>query len=327
MSVPWNTCRPEIQVFDCTIRDGGLVNDHLFGDLFVRAVYDCCVASGVDYMEIGYKNAPESFPPDKNGPWKYCREEDVRRIVGDNATPLKLSCMIDAGKSNIFRDLLPKDQSVLDVARIAFYAHQVPEAMEMIADASEKGYDVWANMMAVSTLSELEIDTALDAMIRSNASTITIVDSYGSLVPEQTEYLTRKYVNAARAVGKEVAIHAHNNQQLAFANSIEAVRLGATKVDATIGGLGRAAGNCPMELILGFLHNPKHFLRPVYQCLEEQFPLLRQQMEWGPYPEYIITGQRNQHPRAGIAARESEMRDRYTEFYDSVVNSSAAKKQ
>lgn len=318
MSVPWNTSRTDIRVLDCTIRDGGLVNDHLFGDRFVRAVYDCCVATGVDCMEIGYKNAPESFPVEKNGPWKYCREEDMRRIVGENKTSLKLACMIDAGKSNIFRDLLPFDQSVLDVVRIAFYAHQVSEAMEMIADAADKGYDVWANMMAVSTLSELEIDSALDAMVQSPASTITIVDSYGALMPEQTEYLTKKYLNAAAAVGKEVAMHAHNNQQLAFANSIEAVRLGATHVDATIGGLGRAAGNCPMELLLGFLHNPKYNLRPVYQCLEEQFLPLHSQMEWGPFPEYIITGQCNQHPRAGIAQRESNQRDHYAEFYDSV---------
>lgn len=315
----WSKEHKGVQVLDCTIRDGGLVNDHLFGDHFVRSVYQCCVAAGVDYMEIGYKNAPESFSPEKFGPWRFCREEDIRRIVGDNKTNMKLSCMIDAGKSNIFRDLLPKKESVLDLVRVAFYAHQTDEAMDMIADAHEKGYDVWANMMAVTDLTDSVIDKALEAMVRSNASTITIVDSYGSLVPEQTEYLSKKYLNAARDTGQSVAIHAHNNQQLAFANSIEAMKAGATRVDVTIGGLGRAAGNCPMELFLGFLNSPKYKLRPVYQCLEEQFLPLAQQIEWGPYPEYIITGQCNQHPRAGIAARESEMRNKFSAFYDSVV--------
>ncbi|MBQ2683605.1 MAG: aldolase catalytic domain-containing protein [Thermoguttaceae bacterium] len=315
----WSKEHEGISVLDCTIRDGGLVNDHLFGDNFVRAVYNCCVAAGVDYMEIGYKNAPEFFSPEKCGPWRFCREEDIRRIVGDNKTNLKLSCMIDAGKSNIFRDLLPKKDSVVDVARIAFYAHQTDEAMDMIADAYEKGYDVWANMMAVTDLSDRVIDDALEAMVGTKSSTITIVDSFGSLVPEQTEYLTKKYVNAARATGKTVAIHAHNNQQLAFANSIESIKAGAAKVDVTIGGLGRAAGNCPMELFLGFLNNPKYKLRPVYQCLEEQFIPLAQQIEWGPFPEYIITGQFNQHPRAGIAARESEMRNKFSAFYDSLA--------
>lgn len=319
MNAPWITCRPEIKAFDCTVRDGGLVNDHLFGDRFVRAVYDCCVASGVDYMEIGYKNSEEFFSPTKNGPWRFCKEDDVRRIVGDNPSDIKLSCMIDAGKSNWRTDVLPKKKSVIDVIRVAFYVHQVPEALEMIANAADKGYDVWANLMAISTVKEVEIDQTLDVLAASPVSTIVIVDSYGSLNPDQTEYLTKKYLAVAKAAGKEVGMHAHNNQQLAFANSIEAVRRGATCVDATLGGLGRGAGNCPMELLLGFLRNPKFKLRPVYQCLEEQFRLLKSQMEWGPYPEFMITGQFNQHPRAAIAARESEMRNHYAEFYDSIL--------
>ena len=320
MNAPWITCRPEIKTFDCTIRDGGLVNDHLFGDRFVKAVYECCLAAGVDYMEIGYKNSEEFFSPTKNGPWKFCKEEDIRRIVGDRKPELKLSCMIDAGKSDWRHDVLPKSESVVDVIRVAFYVHQLTEALEMIGDAAAKGYDVWANMMAVSTIKEVEIDQALQELAKSSASTIVIVDSYGSLVPDQTEYLTRKYLDFARPAGKEVGIHAHNNQQLAFANSIEAVRHGASRVDASIGGLGRGAGNCPMELLLGFLRNPKFKLRPVYQCLDEQFQLLKSQIEWGPYPEYMITGQMNQHPRAAIAARESVMRNRYTEFYDSILD-------
>ena len=319
MNAPWITCRPDIKAFDCTIRDGGLVNDHLFGDRFVKAVYECCLAAGVDYMEIGYKNSEEFFSPTKNGPWKFCKEEDIRRIVGENKTDLKLSCMIDAGKSDWRHDVLPKRDSVVDVIRVAFYVHQLTEAIQMIEDAAAKGYDVWANMMAVSTIKEIEIDQALEELAKSPVSTIVIVDSYGSLVPDQTEYLTRKYIDAAKSAGKEIGIHAHNNQQLAFANSIEAVRRGASRVDASIGGLGRGAGNCPMELLLGFLRNPKFKLRPVYQCLDEQFRLLQSQIEWGPYPEYMITGQMNQHPRAAIAARESEMRNRYTEFYDSIL--------
>ena len=52
---PWITYRPELKVLDCTVRDGGLINDHQFTDEFVRAVYDTCIAAGVDTMEIGYK--------------------------------------------------------------------------------------------------------------------------------------------------------------------------------------------------------------------------------------------------------------------------------
>lgn len=318
MSTTWLTPHPEIKVFDCTIRDGGLVNDHLFGDRFVRAVYDCCVAAHLDYMEIGYKNSPDIFSPAKNGPWKFCREEDVRRVIGENNTPLKISCMADAGKSNWKRDILPKKDSVIDVIRVAFYHYQLEEALDMISDAHEKGYEVWGNLMAVTDTAEKDIDRCLIGLAESPVNTIAVVDSYGTLLPEWAGYLTTKYVAAADPAGKTVGIHAHNNQQLAFANSIEAVRFGALNVDASIGGLGRGAGNCPMELLLGFLKNPKLDIRPVFECLEKHYHILQNQMEWGPYPEFIITGQANKHPRAAIAAREGTSRGNYTGFYDSI---------
>lgn len=63
MTAPWITYRPELKVLDCTVRDGGLINDHCFEDDFVAAVYRACVDSGVDYMELGYKASKEDLPP------------------------------------------------------------------------------------------------------------------------------------------------------------------------------------------------------------------------------------------------------------------------
>ncbi|HBT75928.1 MAG TPA: nucleoid-structuring protein H-NS [Planctomycetaceae bacterium] len=320
MKAPWITYRPEIKVLDCTVRDGGLVNDHQFSDDFVRAVYRTCVAAGVDYMEIGYKNSEAIFDRKKCGPWRFCREEDVRRIVGDNATSLKLTAMIDAGKTDWQNDVWAKKDSVFDTMRVAFYVHQLAEAVEMIQDAHEKGYETWANLMAASTAKETEIDQALEILSQTPVSTLVVVDSYGSMYAEQIEQLVQKYLGFGRQTGKEIGVHAHNNQQLAFANSIEAIIHGANRIDASLGGLGRGAGNCPMELLLGFLRNPKFKLRPVYAALEHHIAPLRSQIEWGPYPEYIMTGQFNQHPRAAIETREnSQLKDRYVAFYDRVV--------
>ncbi len=139
MSAPWITYRPELKVLDCTIRDGGLFNDHGFEDGFVKAVYEACVAAGIDYMELGYKASKRLFARDKFGAWKFCDEDDLRRIVGDNPTPLKLAAMVDAGKSDWQTDVLPKKDSVLDLIRVAFYANQVSEAVDMIKDAFRQG--------------------------------------------------------------------------------------------------------------------------------------------------------------------------------------------
>jgi 4-hydroxy 2-oxovalerate aldolase len=313
---PWITYRPEIKVLDCTIRDGGLMNNHQWDDGFVRSVYQSCVEAGVDYMEIGYKASKRIFARDKFGAWKYCDEEDVRRVVGDNKTELKLAAMADAGKTDYRQDILPKDKSVFDVIRVACYVTQIPEAVDMILDASGKGYEVTCNLMAVSTVLEAELDQALDALAATPASAIVVVDSNGALYAEQIEILVKKYRAALQGSGKEVGIHAHNNLQLAYANTIEAIIHGANRVDATMGGLGRGAGNCPMELLLGFLRNPKFDVRPVLKLLEDRFVSLREKLEWGPLVQYNITGMFNQHPRAAMAAREGADKDKYVDFYD-----------
>ena len=320
MTAPWITYRPELKVLDCTIRDGGLVNDHAFDDEFVRAVYDACVAAGIDYMEVGYKNSKRLFPPDQFGAWRHCDEDDIRRIVGDNDTPLKLSAMADAGKSDWKTDILPKEQSVLDMIRVAFYVHQVAEAVDMINDAVDKGYEVTANLMAVSRAQETEVDQALELLAETPVNVLVVVDSFGSLYAEQIEILVKKYAQYGKATGKEVGMHAHNNQQLAFANTIEAIIHGANRVDASMAGLGRGAGNCPMELLIGFLRNPKFKIRYIYKVLEEQLQPLSKKHDWGPSVQYNITGQLNQHPRSAIAARDGDARDNYVEFYDKLIN-------
>ena len=320
MTAPWITYRPQLKVLDCTIRDGGLINDHQFEDGFVKAVYSACVESGIDHMEIGYKNSKKLFPPGKFGAWRHSDEDDIRRIVGDNDTPLKLAVMCDAGKSDWQTDVLPKADSVLDMIRVAFYAHQVSEAVDMINDAAEKGYEVSANFMAVSTNTEVEIDQVLDLVADSPAGVVVVVDSFGALYTEQVELLVKKYAQFGGPSGKEVGIHAHNNQQLGFANTIEAIIHGANRADASMAGLGRGAGNCPMELLIGFLRNPKFKIRPIYQVLETHLEPLRRNLDWGPYVQYNITGQLNQHPRSAIEARSGDARGNYVEFYDKQIS-------
>ena len=319
---PWITYRPELKVLDCTVRDGGLVNAHRLSDEFVSAVYRACVEAGLDYMEIGYKNSAKVFPPAAFGPWRHCEEHDLRRVVGDHdaeRTGLKLAAMADAGKSDWQTQLLPAADSVLDMIRVAFYAHQVSEAVDMIHCAAELGYETTANLMSVSVLGEDEIDTVLEAVARTPASTMVIVDSFGHLYREQIDRLYKKYATAMAGTGKEIGIHAHNNLQLAFANTIEAIILGCNRVDSTIFGFGRGAGNCHTELLLGFLRNPKFNLRPIVEVIQRQVMPLRQELDWGPSVPYNLTGQLNQHPRTAIEWCEGPRRDDYLAFYDKLV--------
>lgn len=319
---PWITYRPELKVLDCTIRDGGLVNAHKFSDEFVRAVYMACIEAGVDYMEVGYKNSPRLFSTEQYGPWKFCDEAHLNKVfAGHDAAKkgLKLVAMADATKSDWQEQIVPRDQSVLDMIRVAFYAHQVSEAVEMIQHAHDMGYETSANLMAVSAISENEIDTVLEAIKPTPAGAMVIVDSYGHLYREQVDILYTKYSRAMEGTGKEIGIHAHNNLQLAFANTIEAIILGANRADATMGGLGRGAGNCPLELLLGFLRNPKFHMRPVVKLLQEHIEPLRAKYQWGALLPYNVTGQLNSHPQAAIKFLDSDDNKNFLKFFDELI--------
>lgn len=311
------TVREDIKVFDCTIRDGGLVNNYHFSDAFVKAHYETCVAAGVDYMEIGKNVSPTIMSIDEYGPWNFCKEEDIRRIVGNNDTNMKIAVMADIGRS-LKEELIPKSESVVDMIRIATYIHQIPAAIELIEDAHSKGYETTVNIMAISKSFDDELDEVLAQLAKTNVDVIYIADSFGSFYPEQIKKLTEKYLKVAQENGKKVGIHAHNNLQLAYANTLEAMIYGTSFLDVTISGLGRGAGNCPLELLIGFLKNPKYKLMPVLKFIEEFIVPLEKELDWGYSIPYMLTGQLNEHPRAAMKARD-EKDTKYREFYRNLL--------
>ncbi len=311
------TVREDIQVFDCTIRDGGLVNNFHFTDEFVKAHYETCVAAGVDYMEIGKNNSPSIMSEEEFGAWNFCKEEDIRKIVGNNDTNMKIAVMSDIGRT-VNSELLPKEESVVDMIRIATYIHQIPAAIELVEEAHAKGYETTINIMAISKSFDSELDEVLEAVAKSSVDVIYIADSFGSFYPEQINKLTEKYLKVAQANGKQIGIHAHNNMQLAYANTIEALTYGTSYLDVTISGLGRGAGNCPMELLIGFLKNPKYKLMPVLKFIEEFIIPLEKELDWGYSIPYMLTGQLNEHPRPAMKARD-EKDTNYREFYRNLL--------
>jgi 4-hydroxy 2-oxovalerate aldolase len=313
------TVRPDIRVLDCTIRDGGLVNSCKFEDDFVRSVYNACVAAGVDYMEIGYKGSHKIFSGTDFGAWKFCDEDDIRRIVGENDTDLKISVMADTDKTDYHTDILPKDKSVIDLVRVATYITQIPAALDMVKDCHEKGYETAINLMASSIVQEKELDEALELFAASDVDVIYIVDSFGALYSEDIRHVATKFLKYTADTGKKIGAHTHNNQQLAYANTLEAMILGVSYLDATISGLGRGAGNCPMELLLGFLKNPKYHLRPILQCIQETLTPFKETTAWGFDIPYMLTGQLNQHPRSAISFLDGDDRQNYLSFYDKIT--------
>lgn len=311
--------RPDVRVIDATLRDGGLVNDFYFTDEFVKALYLTNLRSGVDYMEFGYKASREMFDVNKFGKWKFCKDDDIRSIVGENATDLKIAVMADVGRCDYKTDIIDRADSPIDLIRVATYLNTIPAAVDMIEDASKKGYEVSCNIMAISNAQESELKVALEILAQTPVDVLYIVDSYGALYPEQLARLADIYMNVAAKYGKKVGIHAHNNQQLAFANTIEAVGDGVDWLDATYASMGRGAGNCAMELLLGFLKNPKYNVYPAIQFIDTHMNRLKEDgVVWGYDLQYLMTGLLNQHPRTAIQFTKENRKD-YAEFYREVV--------
>ena len=316
--------RQDIRVVDATIRDGGLCNDFRFDDKFVKDLYAANVKAGVDYMEFGYKASREIFDEKDFGKWKFCKDEDIRKIVGDNKTGLKVAVMADVGRTDFRKDIISKKDSPIDLIRVATYINTIPAAIEMIEDAAKKGYETTINIMAVSKARTEDIKAALEALGKTPVSAFYIVDSYGSIYPEEARRLADMYGEIAEKYNKSVGIHAHNNQQLAFANTIEAMTYGASYLDATVDGMGRGAGNCALELLLGFLKNPKYRVEPIVKVIEEHTSKFREQgVKWGYDIPYMLTGQYNTHPRPAIQFVKEERKDYYrfiNELYDIINN-------
>ncbi len=311
--------RSDVKVVDATLRDGGLVNDFYFSDDFVKDLYQANIKAGVDYMEFGYKASKDMFDVNKFGKWKFCNDDDIRAIVGENNTDLKVAVMADVGRCDYKTDIIDKSESPIDLIRVATYLNTIPAAVDIIEDAAKKGYEVTCNIMAISNAQESNLDVALDILGQTPVDVFYIVDSYGALYPEQIARIAETYTNFAAKYNKKVGIHAHNNQQLAFANTIEAVGDGVDWLDGTYAAMGRGAGNCAMELLLGFLRNPKFNVYPVIQFIEKHMNKLKEDgVVWGYDLQYLMTGLLNQHPRTAIQFTNEKRKD-YAQFYQEVV--------
>lgn len=293
-----------VRVLDCTIRDGGCTNAWRFDHALVRKVIDAVARAGVDVVEVGYWTTEGVYDRAEMGPWRFCDDADLEQVLGDSG--IKVAVMCDQGRIRK-EDLRPASETRVDIVRIATYAADIDSAIDFLHHAQDLGYEVFCNVMAVTTCTPQEVDHFLAALARSNVPNVAIVDSFGAMYPHHLRYLMRKYKNWLRP-DQKVGVHLHNNQETAFANTIAAIDEGADFVDATVFGMGRGAGNCPLELLLMYLDSPQHDVVPVLEVIDD-LAALREKIKWGYHVPYAISGWLNQHPNAAIQRMKQERTD------------------
>jgi 4-hydroxy 2-oxovalerate aldolase len=210
-----------IKVLDCTIRDGGLVNKHDFSLEFVRRLYTLLSAAGVDYMEMGYKNSPELFDPKEYGPWKFCEDDLLWKVKDGIESNIKMAVMADVGRVNMDA-VKPASESPYQMFRVASYVKNIDKGIEMVNAFHDMGYETTLNIMAVSRDRGPELDEALHQVNEEcKADVLYLVDSFGAFYQEDIDKELTRYKGIVK--NKKFGFHGHNNQQLAFSNTIQAL--------------------------------------------------------------------------------------------------------
>jgi 4-hydroxy 2-oxovalerate aldolase len=304
--------RPKIKVVDVTLRDGGLVNNWNFSDEFARNVISFLAQGGVDYIELGYRASTKQFSRKDFGKWRFCIEDEIKPLLEGIPYLPKLAAMVDIDRTEL-EAIPPQKDSIFSLIRVATYCQDVDKAMSYVKYLHDQGYETTVNIMAISHVLNKDLEEALTQLSGCETGVVYVVDSFGSLYSEQIEGLVEKF--RTFLPGKEIGIHTHNNQQLAYANTIQAIIKNANYLDASVNGIGRGPGNCCLELLFGFLKNPKYQLAPVLELIEKEFVPLREKIEWGYMIPYMITGLLDEHPRSAIALRSGPDKDRYKDFY------------
>jgi 4-hydroxy 2-oxovalerate aldolase len=263
------------------MRDGGFLTDWNFSVDQFRGMLQAAVDAKVDYFEVGYRNGKDK------GPFYYCYDPAISYL----AYPIKLGktrllVMADAGKSSL-RDFIPAIYSVFRGVRVAFYPHELDKGLSLAEGLLNIGYEVFLNPMITSKLTEEHWNKLQQWEHLRRISALYVADSFGSFLPGDI----RNLIARACFLGVPVGFHGHNNLQLAVGNSLLAYQCGADFLDGTIRGMGRGAGNAPIEILTGVVggYNPL----PYCSYIDENMP---SRDEWGAFPKYVVGGIENIHP-------------------------------
>jgi 4-hydroxy 2-oxovalerate aldolase len=284
----------KLKILDCTIRDGGYLNDWHFDLKLVRELYRAHSRSGVDFVEIGFRSTDKYFDPKQYGPWRFTPEQLISEVVKGISGPA-VSLMVDFGKVDI-EDIPDRENSIASMYRVAVHKNKAISAVELCNVIADKGYISSIQLMGIVNYTEDDFNQILGAVKDSKIDYVYFADSYGSLLPSDIKSI----LDQLSVTGKKIGFHAHNNLQLGFANSLEAINCGVDIVDGTVYGMGRGAGNLPIEILLSYLEKTSarngYNSLPVLDIIDRYMLDLHKDLKWGYDLSYMLSGMYEVHP-------------------------------
>lgn len=291
----------KISLLDCTLRDGGYINDWEFGHNSIINIFERVAASNVDIIEVGFI--------DDRRPYDYNRTifPDTLSISKNYGSaiikPPMVVGMIDYGTCSI-DNVEPCSKSYLDGIRVIFKKQRMHEAMEYCRKLKELGYKVFSQLVSITSYDDDELIELCGLVNDVQPYAVSIVDTYGLLYPSDLLHfydLLEKNVVADVNIG----FHAHNNLQLAYANSItfieQAKKYGTRDVivDGTLYGMGKSAGNAPVELLAPYLNQQygcNYDVKGMLESIDESIKDIYATSPWGYKTIFYLASENKCHP-------------------------------
>ena len=289
----------DIRLLDCTLRDGGYVNDWKFGHDSLVGIFERLVDANVDIIEIGFLDDRRPFDIDRSiMPNTACAEKIWKDVEHKNVMVVG---MIDYGTCDI-SNIQPCCDSFLDGIRVIFKEHLMKEAMEYCRQIKELGYKVFAQLVSVTTYTKESMLELIELVNDIKPYAVSMVDTYGLLKPNT---LLEYYEILDEYVCPEVQIgfHAHNNFQLAYANALAFISKPNKKhdivVDGTLFGMGKSAGNAPIELVAMHLNDcfgKDYHISQILEAIDANIMDFYKPATWGYNMFFFIAALNNCHP-------------------------------
>lgn len=288
----------QVKLLDCTLRDGGFVNDWDFGHDNIINIFERLISSNVDMVEIGFLDERRSF--DKNRTIMP-DTKSVDEIFGklDKGSSM-IVAMIDYGTCSIER-LSPCSESFIDGIRIIFKKNVVKEALKFCAQVKELGYKVFVQAVSITSYSDREMLDLIDLVNDLEPYALSIVDTYGLLHQENLLHYF-ELLNHNLKPDISIGYHSHNNFQLAYSNSMEIMREPSDRmilIDASLYGMGKSAGNLPVELIsmhMNTCFDKQYQISQMLEAIDINIMPFYEKSPWGYNLFFYISASNHCHP-------------------------------
>ena len=288
----------DVKILDCTLRDGGYVNNWEFGEKAILDIVSNLVKAKVDIIECGFL---KNVPYDKDFS-VFNSVENIEKIIAPKNNNSMYVAMVKFGANEIEPDKIPDyNGDSLDGIRVIFQKDNIDSAIDYCKKIKEKGYKVFMQPVKISFYDEKTLLDLIDKVNVLSPYAFYIVDTFGSMKEDDLIKLFR-FVDENLKDSIKIGFHSHNNLQLSYANTIALLGIKTQReiiIDSSVYGMGRGAGNLSTETIMQFVNDNmggKYSIPPLLNIYDKYLVKIYDKTPWGYSLPYFLSATYSCHP-------------------------------